>query len=258
MIKIGIVDDHAIVRAGLKQFLSEQVDLRVEGEAGNGREAIDLVRTTELDVLIMDLAMPGQSGLDALAMIRAKAPDLGILILSGYPEEQYAINLIRQGASGYLNKECDPAEIVDAVRTIALAELARRSATCPGRTSCRASARCRAWRCWRAAAGSSVRAGGAGPGSSQQGLCHGSTSRASAGALLLVSLDFIDAIEHAATELEEHGAGAEHPPAFEGFLRQAPAGGELSRREQYGWCLDVHGDFSDLFGLPSMSLGGAL
>ena len=120
MIKIGIVDDHAIVRAGLKQFLSEQVDLRVEGEAGNGREAIDLVRTTELDVLIMDLAMPGQSGLDALAMIRAKAPDLGILILSGYPEEQYAINLIRQGASGYLNKECDPAEIVDAVRTIAL------------------------------------------------------------------------------------------------------------------------------------------
>ena len=84
MIKIGIVDDHAIVRAGLKQFLSEQVDLRVEGEAGNGREAIDLVRTTELDVLIMDLAMPGQSGLDALAMIRAKAPDLGILILSGY------------------------------------------------------------------------------------------------------------------------------------------------------------------------------
>ena len=120
MIKIGIVDDHAIVRAGLKQFLSEQVDLRVEGEAGNGREAIDLVRAAELDVLIMDLAMPGQSGLDALAMIRAKAPDVGILILSGYPEEHYAMNLIRQGASGYLNKECDPAEIVEAIRTIAL------------------------------------------------------------------------------------------------------------------------------------------
>ena len=120
MIKIGIVDDHAIVRAGLPPFLSAQVDLRVEGEAGNGREAIDLVRTTELDVLIMDLAMPGQPGLDGPAMIRAKAPDLGILILSGYPEEQYAINVLHQGASGYLNKECDPAEIVDAVRTIAL------------------------------------------------------------------------------------------------------------------------------------------
>ena len=88
------MDDHAIVRSGLKQFLSEHVDLRVVGEAANGREAIDL--------------------------IRAKAPDVGILILSGYPEEHYAMNLIRQGASGYLNKECEPDEIVKAVRTIAL------------------------------------------------------------------------------------------------------------------------------------------
>lgn len=120
MIRIGIVDDHAIVRSGLRNFFADHVDLRVVGEAANGREAIDLVRITEMDVLLMDLAMPGQSGLDALAMIRAKAPDVGILILSGYPEEHYAMNLIRQGASGYLNKECDPAEIVEAVRTIAL------------------------------------------------------------------------------------------------------------------------------------------
>ncbi|MBK0394410.1 response regulator transcription factor [Ramlibacter algicola] len=120
MIKVGIVDDHAIVRSGLKQFFSEQVDLRVVGEAASGREAIDLVRTTELDVLVMDLSMPGQSGIDALGMIRAKAPDVGILILSGYPEEHYAMNLIRQGASGYLNKECEPMEIVNAIRTIAL------------------------------------------------------------------------------------------------------------------------------------------
>jgi len=120
IIKIGIVDDHAIVRAGLKQFLSEMVDMRVVGEASTGREAIDLVRTTEMDVIIMDLSMPGQSGIDALAMIRAKAPDVGILILSGYPEEQYAVNLIKQGASGYLNKECEPMEIVHALRTIAL------------------------------------------------------------------------------------------------------------------------------------------
>ncbi len=120
MIRIGIVDDHAIVRSGLKQYFSEHVDLRVIGEAASGREAIDLVRTTEMDVLVMDLSMPGQSGLDALAMLRAKAPDMGILILSGYPEEHYAMNLIRQGASGYLNKECDPSEIVEAIRTIAL------------------------------------------------------------------------------------------------------------------------------------------
>jgi DNA-binding NarL/FixJ family response regulator len=120
IVKVAIVDDHAIVRAGLRQFLSEMVDLRVVGEAASGREAIDLVRNTEIDVLIMDLSMPGQSGIDALAMIRAKAPDVGILILSGYPEEQYAVNLIRQGASGYLNKECEPMEIVNAIRTISL------------------------------------------------------------------------------------------------------------------------------------------
>ena len=120
MIKIGIVDDHAIVRSGLKQFFSDFVELRVMGEAASGREAIDLVRSTELDVLLMDLSMPGQSGMDALAMIRAKAPDVGILILSGYPEEHYAVNLIRQGASGYLNKACEPTEIVDAIRVIAM------------------------------------------------------------------------------------------------------------------------------------------
>jgi len=120
MIKIGIVDDHSVVRSGLKQFFSDHVDLRVEGEATNGREAIDLVRNCDLDVLIMDVSMPGQTGIDALGMIRAKAPDLGILILSGYPEEHYAMNLIRQGASGYLNKDCDPMEIVKAVRTISL------------------------------------------------------------------------------------------------------------------------------------------
>lgn len=120
MIKIGIVDDHAVVRAGLREFFSQHVDLRVVGEACNGREAIDLARTKDLDVLTMDVSMPGQSGLEALAMIRAKAPDIGILMLSGYPEVQYAVSLIRQGAAGYLNKDCDPMEIVNAVRTIAL------------------------------------------------------------------------------------------------------------------------------------------
>ena len=119
MIKIGIVDDHKIVREGLRQFLSDHVDLRVEAEASNGREAIDLVRQHDIDVLVMDLSMPGQSGLDTMSMLRAKAPDMGILILSGYPEEHYAVNLIRQGASGYLNKDCKPSEIVEAIRVIA-------------------------------------------------------------------------------------------------------------------------------------------
>ena len=119
MIRIGIVDDHAIVRAGLKQFLAEQVDFRVTAEATNGREALDIARGDEVDVLLMDLSMPDQSGVDALAAIKARKPDLPVLILSGFPEAHYATTLLRQGASGYLNKECDPEEIVTAIRTVA-------------------------------------------------------------------------------------------------------------------------------------------
>ena len=118
MIRVAIVDDHAIVRAGLRQYFSDQVDLKVTGEAANGREALDLVRKGEVDVLLMDLSMPDQSGVDALAAIRARAPDLPVVILSGFPEEHYATTLLRQGASGYLNKECDPEEIVKAIRTV--------------------------------------------------------------------------------------------------------------------------------------------
>lgn len=118
-IKVAIVDDHAIVRAGLKQFLAEQMDLQVVGEASNGREALDLVRAGNLDVLIMDVSMPDHNGVDALAAIKARAPELPVLILSAYPEAHYATPLLKQGASGYLNKECDPQEIVSAVRTLA-------------------------------------------------------------------------------------------------------------------------------------------
>jgi DNA-binding NarL/FixJ family response regulator len=118
MIRVAIVDDHAIVRAGLRQYFADQVDLKVTGEAANGREALDLVRKGDVDVLVMDLSMPDQSGVDALAAIKARAPDLPVLILSGFPEEHYATTLLRQGASGYLNKECDPEEIVKAIRTV--------------------------------------------------------------------------------------------------------------------------------------------
>jgi DNA-binding NarL/FixJ family response regulator len=119
MIRIAIVDDHAMVRAGLRQFFSDQSDFEVVAEAANGREALDIVRKGEVDVIVMDIAMPDQSGVDALAAIRARAPDLPVLILSGYPEEHYATTLLRQGASGYLNKDCDPEEIVKAIRTVA-------------------------------------------------------------------------------------------------------------------------------------------
>ena len=120
MIRVAIVDDHAIVRTGLRQFFAEQVDLRVVGEAASAREALDLLRAETIDVLVLDLSMPGQGGVDALAAIKARAPQLPVLILSGFPEAQYATTLLRQGASGYLNKECDPEEIVTAIRTLAL------------------------------------------------------------------------------------------------------------------------------------------
>ena len=119
MIRVGIVDDHAIVRTGLRQYLSEHVDLRVTGEANNGTEALELARSGTVDVLLMDISMPGQSGVDALTAIKARFPDLPVLILSGFPELHYATPLLRQGASGYLNKECDPEEIVTAIRTVA-------------------------------------------------------------------------------------------------------------------------------------------
>lgn len=118
MIRIAIVDDHAMVRAGLRQFFADQQDFAVVAEAVNGREALDIVRRGEIDVILLDISMPDQSGIDALARIKANAPDLPVLILSGFPEEHYALTLLRQGASGYLNKDCDPQEIVKAIRTV--------------------------------------------------------------------------------------------------------------------------------------------
>ena len=118
MIRVAIIDDHAIVRAGLKQFLGDQVDMTVVAEGVNGRDAMDIARDGDAQVLLMDLSMPQQGGVDTLAAIRAHDPDLPVLILSGFPEEHYATTLLRQGASGYLNKECDPEEIVKAIRTV--------------------------------------------------------------------------------------------------------------------------------------------
>jgi two-component system, NarL family, invasion response regulator UvrY len=120
MIRIAIVDDHALVRAGLRLFLSEHVDMRVEAECASAREVMDVVRREEADVILLDIAMPGQSGVDALHAIQARAPDLPVLILSSFPEEHYASTLLRQGACGYLPKDCEPQEIVDAIRTVAL------------------------------------------------------------------------------------------------------------------------------------------
>lgn len=120
MIKVALVDDHAVVRVGLRQFLSDHVDIRVVAEAANGREALDIVRKEICDVMLLDISMPDQSGVDALLAIKARAPNLPVLILSSFPEEHYATTLLRQGAAGYLGKDCDPEEILKAIRVVAL------------------------------------------------------------------------------------------------------------------------------------------
>jgi two-component system, NarL family, invasion response regulator UvrY len=117
MINIGIVDDHAIVRSGLREFLSDQVDMRVISEGSNGREALAMARAGAVDVLLMDISMPEQSGVDALQDIRARFPDLPVLILSGFAEAHYATALLRHGATGYLSKACQPEEMATAIRT---------------------------------------------------------------------------------------------------------------------------------------------
>ncbi len=118
MIRIALVDDHAMVRAGLRQFFAGHDDLCVVAEAASGREALEIVRRGEIDVMLLDVAMPEQSGVDTLAAIRARAPTLPVLILSGYAEAHYATTLLRLGASGFLSKDCDPLQLVAAVRTV--------------------------------------------------------------------------------------------------------------------------------------------
>ncbi len=119
MIRVAIADDHALVRAGLRQFLAEHDDLSVVAECANGRELMDVVRAESVDVVLLDIAMPEQTGVDLLLAIKARAPALPVLMLSSYPEEHYATTLLRQGAAGYIGKDTDPDEIVRAIRMAA-------------------------------------------------------------------------------------------------------------------------------------------
>lgn len=118
MIRILIADDHAIVRAGLRQFIADQIDMEVTGEAATGDEAIALVRSEEFDVVLLDISMPDKNGVDTLRAIKQIRPELPVLILSGHAEEQYAVNLLRAGASGYVNKEAASTQLVGAARTV--------------------------------------------------------------------------------------------------------------------------------------------
>lgn len=120
MARILIADDHAVVRAGLKQFLLEDQTIREVGEAASGQQALDKLRTARWDLLILDINMPDRSGLDILKHVKSGFPETRILVMTGYPERQYAMNVLRAGASGFLQKDSDPDELLKAVRAILL------------------------------------------------------------------------------------------------------------------------------------------
>lgn len=118
-IRIVLADDHAIVREGLKRIVGEVGDFQVVGEAADGTEVMRSVRELEFDVLVLDLSMPGRSGMELIKLVKSEKPRLRILVLSMHQEMQYAVRAIKSGASGYLTKESAPAQLEQAIRKIA-------------------------------------------------------------------------------------------------------------------------------------------
>lgn len=119
MIDILIADDHTIMREGLKQILAPCTDMRVGGEAGDGEEVLRKVRQQKWSVIVLDMAMPGTSGLDLIKLVKAEKPELPILVLSMQKEDQYAARTLKAGASGYLCKDSAPSMLVSAIRKVA-------------------------------------------------------------------------------------------------------------------------------------------
>lgn len=119
MIRVVICDDHAIVRKGLVQILTESGDIQVTAEAGNFGELRQRLKTAACDVLVIDIEMPGKNGIEAITLLKKEMPRMPSLVLSIYTEDQYAVRALRAGASGYLNKASAPEQLVQAVRTIA-------------------------------------------------------------------------------------------------------------------------------------------
>ncbi|MEJ5287389.1 MAG: Two-component transcriptional response regulator, LuxR family [Candidatus Kapaibacterium sp.] len=120
MIKIIIADDHAVVRTGLKQIIESDPHLKVTGEASSGFELLEKIQEGNYDVVLLDISMPGKDGLETLKEIKRIKPKLPVLIFTVYPEDQYAVRLLKAGAAGYLNKECEPEELIEAIHRVAM------------------------------------------------------------------------------------------------------------------------------------------
>jgi DNA-binding NarL/FixJ family response regulator len=119
MIRLVIADDHAIVREGLKRIVALANDMKVVGEAADGTEVMQRVRESDFDVLVLDLSMPGRSGMELIKLVHAESAKMRILVLSMHPELQYAVRAIKAGANGYLTKESAPFQLLHALRRIA-------------------------------------------------------------------------------------------------------------------------------------------
>ena len=119
MIRILIADDHELIRAGFKQYIQDCSDIMVTAEAENGNEALDKALNFDYDVILVDIAMPGLSGLDILKQLKNQKPDSKVLVVTVHPEEQYAMRAIKAGASGYLQKDCTQQEFIAAIRKLA-------------------------------------------------------------------------------------------------------------------------------------------
>jgi len=118
VIQVVICDDHAVLRRGIRDTLAEATDIRVIGEAAGYTELRDTLRQAACQVLLLDINMPGRNGLEVLASVRESYPEIKVLMVSMYPEDQYALRCLKAGAHGYANKAGDPLELVRAVRTV--------------------------------------------------------------------------------------------------------------------------------------------
>lgn len=118
MIHVVLCDDHAVLRRGIRDTLTESPEIRVTGEAGSYPELREVLRTAVCDVLLLDLNLPGRSGLEVMASLKETHPDIKVLIVSMYPEDQYALRCLKAGAHGYANKAGDPVQLIAAVQTI--------------------------------------------------------------------------------------------------------------------------------------------
>ena len=116
MIRILIADDHTIVRHGLKQIVNAEPQLTTVGEARNGNEVLELVGTLPVDVVVLDISMPGRNGLETLKELKRRHPSVAVIVLSMHPKDQYAVRVLKAGASGYISKEDAPEELVNAIR----------------------------------------------------------------------------------------------------------------------------------------------